>query len=343
MFVGIVVVFVAALAAAQEHALSTAPPSNPHPFPFLDLFTGSSNYYPDIRKTYTDSGYYTSCPKADTLASFASILSSAAKIMLSAAIIMLVKLLGGKLLLLPIIVMFIAKLGLKALLLWPLISKLIKYFKKKRKKGLKSRIITDCSQRFACVIQKSSQAGWMSNIGAAVAFSFIDDVEEESLFAKSILSALAGDKVAESSSSNQLPEPKDAASISQEPSTKISFQSADLTSLLKPITIKATSTSNGLMDLVTTFLTSTSTGNLEMKGFKDLVINGIIKPLLIAKGGIKTLISKLTIPLISLLLINLEVLVTVWWLWEDCPQPKPQQPTYAYPNQSYNSYNTSYR
>ncbi|KPJ08201.1 hypothetical protein RR48_12940 [Papilio machaon] len=197
MFASIVVIFVVSRVCAQEHGLSTAPPYNSQQFPFLDLFTGSSNYYPDIRKTYTDSGYYTSCPKPDTLASFASILSSAAKIILSAAIIMLVKLLAGKLLLLPIIVMIIAKLGLKALLLWPLISKMIKYFKKKRRKGMKSRIITDCSQRFACAIQKSSSAGWSSNVGTAVAFSLIDDIEEDSSFAKSILSALAGDKVAE--------------------------------------------------------------------------------------------------------------------------------------------------
>ncbi|XP_068631582.1 uncharacterized protein [Battus philenor] len=196
MFFSIVVIFVVSQVGAQEHALSTMSPPNTNSFPFLDLFTGSSNYYPDIRKTY-DTGYYTSCPKSDSLASFASILSSAAKIMLSAAIIMLVKLLGGKLLLLPIIVMVIAKLGLKALLLWPLITKLIKYFKKKRKKGMESRIIKDCSQRFACVIQKSSVAGWTSNIGTAFAFSLIDDIEEDSSFAKSILSALAGDKVAE--------------------------------------------------------------------------------------------------------------------------------------------------
>ncbi|CAG5031687.1 unnamed protein product [Parnassius apollo] len=195
MFVGIVVIFVVSWAAAQEHALSTVSPQNSQPFPFLDLLTDSSNYYPDIRKTYSDTGYHASCPKTDTLASFASVLSSAAKIVLSAAIIMLVKLLAGKLLLLPIIVMVIAKLGLKTLLLWPLITKMIKYFKK-QKKGLKSRVITDCSQRFACVIQKSSQTGWSSNIGAAIAFSLIDDIEEDSAFAKSVLSMLAGDKVA---------------------------------------------------------------------------------------------------------------------------------------------------
>lgn len=143
--------------------------------------------------------------------------------------------------------------------------------------------------------------------------------------------------------SDQVSELKDAASASKTPSTKISFQNPDLANLLKPITIKAASTSSGLMDLVMTFLTSSSTQNLEMKGFKDLVINGIIKPLLVAKGGIKTLISKLTIPLIALILINLEVLVTVWWLWEDCPQPKQQPPMYGYPNHPYNSYNTSYR
>ncbi|OWR53637.1 vitelline membrane associated protein P30 precursor [Danaus plexippus plexippus] len=46
--------------------------------------------------------------------------------------------------------------------------------------------------------------------------------------------------------------------------------------------------------------------------------------MLLLKGGLKALISKLAVPLISLLLINVEILITVWWLWDDClvlPEP----------------------
>ncbi|CAK1547109.1 unnamed protein product [Leptosia nina] len=196
MFVAVVVFYVLSEALAQEQALSTVTPQSP-PLPFLDLFTGASNYYPDIRKTYSDPGYYHgSCQKTDTLSSFASLLGSAAKIMLSATVIVLLKLLGGKLLLFPLSVMLFAKLGLKAALMWPVISKMIKYFKKKKKKN-KSRLIMDCSERVACVIQKSYRSGFGSNFGTAVTFSIIDDVDEDSPIAKILLSILAGDKVAE--------------------------------------------------------------------------------------------------------------------------------------------------
>ncbi|CAF4834719.1 unnamed protein product [Pieris macdunnoughi] len=196
MFVAAVVFYVLSRAVAQEQALSTDRPHSAS-MPFLDLFTGASNYYPDIRKTYSDSGYYHgSCQKTDTLSSFASLLGSAAKIMLSATVIVLLKLLGGKLLLLPLSVMVFAKLGLKAVLLWPVISKMMKYFKKKRKKS-KSRLIMDCTDRVACVIQRSYKSGFGSNFGTAVTFSIIDDVEEDSPIAKILLSILAGDKVAE--------------------------------------------------------------------------------------------------------------------------------------------------
>ncbi|XP_045497825.1 uncharacterized protein LOC123695911 [Colias croceus] len=197
MFVAAVVFYVLSRAVAQEQALSTVTPQSP-PIPFLDLFTGSSNYYPDIRKTYSDPSYYHgSCQKTDTLSSLASLLGSAAKIMLSATVIVLLKLLTGKLLLLPLSVMVFAKLGLKAILMWPVISKMIRYFKKKKKKKHHSRMIMDCSERVACVIQKSYRSGWGSNFGAAVTFSIIDDVEEDSPVAKILLSILAGDKVAE--------------------------------------------------------------------------------------------------------------------------------------------------
>ncbi|CAH0719414.1 unnamed protein product, partial [Brenthis ino] len=195
MFVATVVFFVVTKAFAQEHDLSTVTPQSP-PIPFLDLFTSASNYYSEpIRKKYSDSGYYhSSCPKTDTLASFASILASAAKIMLSAAVIALLKILAGKLFLLPLTLIVLAKMGLKALLLWPVISKMIKYLKKKKNK---SRIIMDCSERLACVLQRTSNNGWGSNFGTAVTFTMIDDVEEDGFIAKTLLSILAGDKVAE--------------------------------------------------------------------------------------------------------------------------------------------------
>ncbi|VVC97626.1 uncharacterized protein LOC126969606 [Leptidea sinapis] len=195
MAVAVVVLFIFSEAFAQDQALSTASPQSP-PMPFLDLFTGASNYYPDIRKTYSDPSYYHgSCQKTDALSSLASVLGSAAKIMLSATVIAILKLLGAKLLFLPLSVMVFAKLGLKAILMWPVISKMIKYFKKKKKKS-KSRIIMDCSERLACVIQRSYKSSWGSNFGAAVTFSLIEDVDEDSNIAKILLSILAGDKVA---------------------------------------------------------------------------------------------------------------------------------------------------
>lgn len=112
---------------------------------------------------------------------------------------------------------------------------------------------------------------------------------------------------------------------------------------LEPVTGRMSSKVNGLMGLVLTLLGSGS-DNLVMKGFKEVIIDGILKPLMLAKGGIKVLISKMTIPLISLLLINVEVLITMWWLWDDCPQPQPSQPYYQSPsNYNYNAYNTTYR
>lgn len=204
MLVTLLVVFVASRAGGgaqgQQQALSAAPvavpvpPSQP-PFPFLDLFTGASSYYPE-RKIYSDPTHHTiSCPKTDTLGSFANILGSAAKIMMSAAAIVFLKFLAGKLLLFPITAMLFFKIGLKAILLWPMVSKMIKYFKKKKKKHDKGRSIMDCSERIACVIQESSRDGW-GNLGAAATFSLINDVEEDSSFAKILLTILSGDKVA---------------------------------------------------------------------------------------------------------------------------------------------------
>ncbi|KAL0892935.1 hypothetical protein ABMA27_014607 [Loxostege sticticalis] len=195
MFVIVVVFFAASQVSAQDHAMSTEAPPHSSSLPFLDLFTGASTYYGDsIRKTYDP--YYVSCPKPDALTTFANVLGSAAKIMLSAAVIVFLKILGGKLLLVPLLLVLLGKLGLKTFLLWPMISKLIKYFKKKKKRGYKSRMITDCSQRIACVIQRASR-GWGSNLGAAATFSLIDDVDEDSSYTKALLSVLAGDKVAE--------------------------------------------------------------------------------------------------------------------------------------------------
>lgn len=119
---------------------------------------------------------------------------------------------------------------------------------------------------------------------------------------------------------------------------KFSLFKPDLANILmKPVTTKVASKVSGLLSLVLTLLTGSAPDDLEVQGFKDIVINGILKPLLIAKGGIKSLISKLAIPVISLLLINLEVLVTVWWLWDECPE---QKPTYNYVKPEYNSYNS---
>ncbi|CAB3224040.1 unnamed protein product [Arctia plantaginis] len=112
-----------------------------------------------------------------------------------------------------------------------------------------------------------------------------------------------------------------------------------LPTLLKPVSTKMTSKVSGLLNLILALFSGSSTDGLEMNGLTDLVINGIVKPLLVAKGGIKSLMSKLTIPLISLFLINLEVLVTIWWLWEDCDTPKPSAPIRPYQKPSYN-YNT---
>ncbi|CAH0397957.1 unnamed protein product [Chilo suppressalis] len=196
MFVALVVVFVVSQASAQEQALSTETPPHSQSLPFLDLFTGASTYYGEpIRKTYSDP-YYVSCPKTDALSSFANVLGSAAKIMLSAAVIAFLKMLGGKILLFPLLLVFFSKIGLKVFLLWPMISKMMKYFKTKKKKGFKPRMIMDCSQRIACVIQRSAE-GWGSNLGAAATFTLIDDVDQDTSYARALLRILAGDKVAE--------------------------------------------------------------------------------------------------------------------------------------------------
>lgn len=202
MFVPLVVLLAALKSSAQEslsqQSLSTVSPQHAPNLPFLDLFTSASNYFSEpIRKSYSDSEHYVSCPKTDSLTSFANVLGSAAKIMISAAVILILKVLAGKLLFMPVVFVLLVKLGLKAFLLWPMITKMTKYFKKKKKKGHKSRIIVDCSPRIACVIQRASHGGWSSNLGAAATFSLIDDIEKDNLFAKSMLTILAGDKVAE--------------------------------------------------------------------------------------------------------------------------------------------------
>ncbi|XP_047529670.1 uncharacterized protein LOC125065865 [Vanessa atalanta] len=121
------------------------------------------------------------------------------------------------------------------------------------------------------------------------------------------------------------------------PSTTIEPQPTNKASsklnLMESVTTKMSSKMSGLMELVFALLGSGS-NNLIMKGFKDVVINGIVKPLIVAKGGIKTLISKMSVPFISLLLINFEILVTVWWLWDDCSEPQ-----YLHTDLPPNSYN----
>lgn len=91
--------------------------------------------------------------------------------------------------------MLLAKVGLKALLLWPIISKMKKYLKKKKKN--QSRAFADCSERLSCVLKRSSDNGFVGNFGAALTFSMIDDFDEDGFVTRALLSVLAGDKVAE--------------------------------------------------------------------------------------------------------------------------------------------------
>lgn len=139
--------------------------------------------------------------------------------------------------------------------------------------------------------------------------------------------------------------PSDSKDISptKEPTAKVPFGGIDFTALLHPATAKIASKATGLMDIVLALLGVSSFPNGQMKGFENLLVNGILRPLLVAKGGIKSLISKLTIPIVSLILINLEVLVTVWWLWEDCSLPGSQPTTYSYPSHVSYNHNMSYR
>ncbi|KPJ02735.1 hypothetical protein RR46_09938 [Papilio xuthus] len=150
------------------------------------------------------------------------------------------------------------------------------------------------------------------------------------------------EETASSSPSAYAPSQSKDISPTKEPTAKVPFGGLDFTALLHPTTAKIASKATGLMDIILALLGVSSFPNGEMKGFENLLVNGILRPLLVAKGGIKSLISKLTIPIVSLILINLEVLVTVWWLWEDCSLPN-SQPTYSYPSHvSYNQ-NMSYR
>ncbi|KAJ8730183.1 hypothetical protein PYW07_017221 [Mythimna separata] len=119
----------------------------------------------------------------------------------------------------------------------------------------------------------------------------------------------------------------------------------DFSSILTPHPTK--SKFSGLLGLIFSLLSGGSSGG-QFSGLKDILLEGIIRPLLGSKGELKPLISKLSIPVIGLVLINIEVLITVWWLWEECPgytpQPAPSTPTYAKPTApSYNSNYNSYR
>lgn len=92
--------------------------------------------------------------------------------------------------------------------------------------------------------------------------------------------------------------------------------------LLEPVAEKVSNKLNGLVELIHAIVGNSN--NFLVRGFKQIVIDGIIRPMLLLKGGLKALISKLAVPLISLLLINVEILITVWWLWDDClvlPEP----------------------
>ncbi|CAG9584412.1 unnamed protein product [Danaus chrysippus] len=91
--------------------------------------------------------------------------------------------------------------------------------------------------------------------------------------------------------------------------------------LLAPVAEKVSGKLNGLVELIHAIVGNSN--NFLVRGFKQIVIDGIIRPMLLLKGGLKALISKLAIPLISLLLINVEILITVWWLWDDCIVPEP--------------------
>ncbi|GBP29711.1 hypothetical protein EVAR_13634_1 [Eumeta japonica] len=115
----------------------------------------------------------------------------------------------------------------------------------------------------------------------------------------------------------------------------------DLPTHLKPVASKIANKIGGLIGLILSLLTGTTFENLgELKVLKDLIVNGIIKPLMEAKSSIKSLIGKLTIPVLSLLLVNLEMLVLIWWLWEDCaPQPVHEPPVYPYPKPVPYNYN----
>lgn len=115
---------------------------------------------------------------------------------------------------------------------------------------------------------------------------------------------------------------------------KLSLLKSDF--LTKPIASRAAFKASSLIELVIALFSGSGSGGLELTGFKDIVINGIIKPLMTARGGLKAVISKFSIPMIALLLINLEVLITMWWLWEeDCPEPVYHKSAYHQPNYSY--------
>ncbi|XP_022830522.1 uncharacterized protein LOC111359286 [Spodoptera litura] len=117
----------------------------------------------------------------------------------------------------------------------------------------------------------------------------------------------------------------------------------NLSSVLSPASSNGNGSGNlsGLLNLVFSLFGGSSGWN--MSGLQGGIVEGIIKPLMKAKGGIKALISKMSIPMISLMLINLEVLVTIWWLWEECPSPLPE-PTPNFSKASSHSYNyNSYR
>lgn len=125
-----------------------------------------------------------------------------------------------------------------------------------------------------------------------------------------------------------------------DPATKFLLK-PDLTELIKPVTGKMAGKLSGLGGLALSLLGSGK--GLELTGIKDLLIDGILKPLLVAKGGLKALISKLSIPVIALILINVEVLITVWWLWEDCPDVKHEveytKPSYPAGGAATHNYN----
>ncbi|CAG4980091.1 unnamed protein product [Colias eurytheme] len=82
-------------------------------------------------------------------------------------------------------------------------------------------------------------------------------------------------------------------------------------------------------------------GGSDLKGLKDTFIHSILKPLFVAKSSLKAIISKLAVPVLALVLVNVEILFVVWWMWEDCPEVKPAESTTPYSQTTSSNFSTS--